>query len=171
MTVLIRHERPRDVPGVRRVLEAAFEQPDEADLVDALRESVSFRGDLALVAETDRGQVVGHVLFTPVIVGDATSGALALAPVGVDPAWQGQGIGTRLVRAGLEAAEVAGDRLVVVVGEPAYYGRFGFVPARKLGLTTPYDRTAGDAVQALGLRGYEGRPHGAVVYPAPFEGI
>jgi putative acetyltransferase len=129
----IRDERAGDIAAIRRVIERAFGQPDEANLVEALR-----RGDaltVSMVAEA-AGEIVGHVAFSPVTIrgSDTMSEGLGLAPLAVIPEQQRRGIGAALVRAGLEACRVRGHRVVVLVGEPAYYQRFGFSTASEFGL-------------------------------------
>ena len=129
----IRNERPGDASGIRRVIERAFGQAAEADLVEALR-----RGDaltLSMVAES-AGGIVGHVAFSPVTIrsGDATHEGLGLAPLAVLPEQQRHGIGSTLVRAGLDACRACGHPLVVVVGHPEYYQRLGFSTALQFGL-------------------------------------
>lgn len=131
---MIRRETPADVAAIRRVNEAAFGQPDEARLVDALREQAT--PFLSLVAE-EEGRIVGHICFTPVEVGEAV--ILGLAPMAVVPERQNQGIGSRLVEAGLEECRRAGFGAVVVLGHPDYYPRFGFAPAAPRGLRSEYD--------------------------------
>jgi putative acetyltransferase len=113
----------RDV--VRNVHRLAFRREDEGALVDALRDGG--HGRVSLVAEID-GAVVGHVLFSEVTVltGAGTERALSLAPLAVLPGFQGQGIGSALVRAGLQACRDQGHRVVIVLGHPHYYPRFGF---------------------------------------------
>jgi putative acetyltransferase len=93
--------------------------------------------------------------------------ALALAPVAVAPAAQGIGIGTAMVRELLRRSAEAGERLVVVVGEPEYYGRFGFVPAASMGIEGPFEE-AGDAFQAMAIGDPPMAPRGRVRYPEPF---
>jgi putative acetyltransferase len=129
----IRDEAPGDRPVVHQVESAAFGQPDEADLVDALREAA--HPQLSLVALAAGAQVVGHIFFSPVRVESARpSPPLAgLAPVGVLPAFQGQGAGSALIRAGIERCASIGWQAVFLVGNPAYYGRFGFELAAPLG--------------------------------------
>jgi putative acetyltransferase len=126
--ITIRPERRGDIPAIWRVNKAAFEQTAEADLVDALRRRRAVT--LSLVAE-EEGQIVGHVLFSPVTIEaeHKTRTAVALGPLAVLPAFQGRGIGSRLVTAGLEACRQAGHGVVIVLGHPNYYPRFGFVPA------------------------------------------
>jgi putative acetyltransferase len=122
----IRFERPEDAPRVRHIHEAAFGQPIEANLVERLRSSA---GALSLVAEDD--EVVGHILFTSVVVECAERQVLGmgLAPMAVLPGRQRLGIGSQLVTRGLELLRERGCPFVVVVGHPEYYPRFGFEPA------------------------------------------
>lgn len=131
--VTVRDERADDVIPIRRVIERAFGQPLEADLVDALR-----RGDaltVSMVAESE-GEVVGHIAFSPVTIraSDAVHEGLGLAPLAVLPGQQRCGIGKALVYAGLDACRARGHRIVVVVGDPAYYQRLGFATAGEFGL-------------------------------------
>ena len=111
----IRPERPADADAARAVTTAAFGQPDEARLVDRLRERAQVY--LGLVA-TGGDAVIGHILFTSVTLrGDQDSyTVMALAPMSVLPAWQRRGVGSALVRAGLTACREAGHDVVVVVG-------------------------------------------------------
>lgn len=130
----IRNEGIADIEAIRRVNEAAFGQLAEARLVDTLREEAT--PFLSLVADDD-GAVVGHICFTPVTAGETT--ILGLAPMAVLPERQNQGIGKKLVEAGLEACRRAGFGVVVVLGHPQYYPRFGFAPAATKGLRSEYD--------------------------------
>ena len=134
-TIVVRDEAPADAAAVRDVVTRAFEQPAEAKIVDALR--AAGKADVALVAECD-GRVVGHVLFSPVTLAGAPA-ASGLAPLAVAPELQRRGVGTALVRAGLARCRAAGHAFVVVLGSPAYYGRFGFVPADRYRLACEYD--------------------------------
>jgi putative acetyltransferase len=116
---------------------AAFGRTAEADLVDSLRQRGAYT--LSLVAEKE-GQVVGHILFTPVMIeGEERGEAVALGPVAVLPDYQNQGIGTQLIRAGLAACHERGDDVVAVLGHSAYYPRFGFVPSVRVGIRSEYD--------------------------------
>jgi putative acetyltransferase len=168
MAVRTRVELPPDAPATRRVHMAAFPGPDEADLVDALRRDPAWIPDLSLVAVDSRELIVAHALLTRLQVGDGWG--LSLAPVAVAPEWQRKGIGALLVRAALEAAEQAGERLVVVLGDPGYYGRFGFVPASRHAISGPYE-VRDDCFQVLPLPGYDGLPAGLCRYPKPFDGV
>lgn len=131
--VTMRNEQPRDAQAIRGVIELAFGQVDEGDLVDALRRAGALT--VSLVAEIE-DQVVGHIAFSPVTIRTphASRGALGLAPLAVLPDHQRRGIGSELVRRGLEASRSAGHRIVVVVGQPEYYQRFGFSRADRHGL-------------------------------------
>lgn len=115
----IRDERPEDRQAVWQVEADAFGRPDEADLLVGLEPDKAF----SLVAEAD-GRVVGHVLFTWLPIGSER--ALALAPLAVQPEFQRGGVGDHLVRRGLARARELGVAAVVVLGDPGYYGRFGF---------------------------------------------
>ena len=133
----IREERPEDAGTVRAVNLAAFETSVEANLVDALRDQA--RPIVSLVAE-DGGAIVGHILFSPVtLVHGPNLPMMGLAPMAVVPERQRTGIGSRLVRAGLEHCRREGVAAVVVVGHATYYPRFGFVPGSRFGLACEYD--------------------------------
>lgn len=142
---LIRPERFDDVTAIRRVHEAAFPADAEAKLVDRLR--TAGRLAVSLVAIVD-AEVVGHIAFSPVTLAGVPIG-LGLAPLAVLPTVAGRGIGAALVRAGLAACRQQGTGLVVVLGDPTYYARFGFTPASQFALRDEYG--GGDAFQAIEL--------------------
>jgi putative acetyltransferase len=137
MTINIRHEWVSDREAVRAVNERAFGQPDESALIERLR--AAGRISASLVAARD-GQVVGHILFTPVTIeSDGRSlPAIGLAPMAVLPEYQRQGIGSMLVRAGIEECRRLGHSRLVVLGHSAFYPRFGFVPASRFGVRSEY---------------------------------
>jgi len=133
----IRAEKSDDVEAVRRVNVAAFGRENEADLVDALRGVTSTFSFVTV----ESGQIVGHVFFSPVAIAGAyadDSLVLGLAPVAVLPNYQRQGIGSLLIQHGLKECARLGFKAVVVLGSPAYYPRFGFIPAKKKGLGCEY---------------------------------
>lgn len=132
--LLIRVELPRDIPAVREVNLAAFGRNTEADLVGTLRESAKFV--LSLVAVLGN-RVVGHILFTDML-GSAQRLA-GVAPMAVLPEFQRAGIGSALVRTGLEYLREQSFAGVVVLGHKDYYPRFGFRPAAEFGITTQFD--------------------------------
>ena len=129
MRVSIRAEKPRDEQGIFDVVEAAFETPAEAQLVRNLRPLVN--PWISMVA--CRGKlVVAHILFTPVKVGLAGM-SMALGPMAVAPEFQAQGVGSKLVRAGLIACRRRGHGVIFVLGHTDFYPRFGFRSAAPLG--------------------------------------
>jgi putative acetyltransferase len=160
---LIRPERGRDAPVVRALLEAAFGGTAEADLVERLRADHDLL--LALVAEQDH--VVGYIAFSRLVVEGTGRGdpAIALAPLAVAPAVQRCGIGTALMRTGLDMFTKAGEALVFVLGDPAYYCRFGFAPAE--GFASPY---AGPHFMARALAP-DAPTAGVVRYPRAFADL
>lgn len=134
MTVVIRTEEAIDIDAITAVHRACFPTEGEARLVDALR--AAGRLTISLVAVADNA-VVGHVAFSPVTSADGQTG-LGLGPIAVLDAHRRQGIGSHLVRTGLLAGKTADYGWCVVLGDPAYYSRFGFEPAPKFGLTDEY---------------------------------
>ncbi|MFG1653207.1 GNAT family N-acetyltransferase [Micromonospora sp. NPDC049275] len=183
--MLIRRETPADADAIRAVHAAAFATttgeaapveatplgalPVEATLVDALRADEGWLPAYSLVAIDSDGQVVGHVVATRGRVG-GESVALGLGPLGVLPGWQRRGVGTALMHAVLGAAEARDEPLVVLLGHPEYYPRFGFRPAVELGVTPP---------QPWGPRYFMARPltawrksiRGEFRYARPFDDL
>ena len=166
--ISIRPEKSAD-PGerasIRAIHEAAFGGSEEAELVDALR--AAGEALLSLIAELD-GRIVGHILFSRMWI-ETPSGlvsAVALAPVAVGPEFQRRGIGSLLIRRGLETIRSQGEQIVIVVGHPDYYPRFGFSPDRARQLRHPFPPEAFMALELTtgALDGIEGK----VVYPQPF---
>jgi putative acetyltransferase len=144
---MIRPAEPRDAEAIRAVHLAAFPTAAEADLVDRLERD----GDVAisLVAEA-QGEVVGHVLLSRmrVTAPERAYRALGLGPVGVTPPYQRGGIGSELILGALGVAGATGEELVFVLGEPEYYGRFGFSAETAAPFASPY---AGPFLMALAL--------------------
>jgi putative acetyltransferase len=164
----IRAESDTDHEAIRHVNRLAFGQDDEARIVDALRNGGYSR--LSLIAEVN-SVVVGHILFSdlPILTDSGTVSALSLAPMAVLPEYQNQGIGTALVRAGLEACRQQGHRIVVVLGHSDYYPRFGFSAKLAEPLASPFG--GGKSWMALELvPGALGGISGWVRYPPPFGG-
>ncbi|MBL8825909.1 MAG: N-acetyltransferase [Planctomycetaceae bacterium] len=145
MTTL-RPETPHDAAAIHALLVDCFPTDAEARLVDQLR--AAGRLLVSYVAEVE-GQIVGHVAFSPVTVASGATG-VGLAPVAVQVAQRRRGIAADLVTAGLAACRSLDYRWAVVLGNPAYYARFGFRPAREFGLSDEYG--GGDAFQAFELQ-------------------
>ena len=166
--LLIRIETPADILGVRAVNEAAFETSAEAALVDALRENGKFT--LSLIAEVE-GEIAGHILFTDIEMdpGGAEPRMLGLAPMAVLPGMQGKGIGSALVRRGLEDCRELGYRGVVVLGHPDYYPRFGFAPASGHGISCVYE-VPDEVFMAVALGSAE-LPRGRALFQPEFEAV
>jgi len=143
--VKIRNEHVGEAAAIHAVHSVCFSGDGEAQLVDLLR--AAGRLSVSLVAESD-GAIVGHVGFSPVTVASGSTGA-GLAPLAVLASHRRQGIGAMLVRAGLVACRDRGLGWVVVLGEPAYYSRFGFQSGPSWGLSDEYG--GGDAFQAIEL--------------------
>ncbi|MFD1146104.1 GNAT family N-acetyltransferase [Saccharothrix hoggarensis] len=165
--MLIRRETGADVEAVHAVTEAAFaERPGgEAWLVGELRADPGWIPALSLVAEVD-GEVVGHVVCTRGSVGGAP--ALGLGPLSVLPARQRSGVGKALVHAVLGAADALDEPVVVLLGDPAYYSRFGFRLASTFGITPPVADWE-PHFQARALSAYTPALRGAFRYAEPFD--
>ena len=162
----IRAARDGDREAIRWLCEEAFGQPDEGKLVDAL---VADGDDvLELVAEKD-GQIVGHVLFSTLMVEsqNRSYSAVALAPLAVSPTVQKQGIGSALVEEAHRQLRLAGETLSVVLGDAAYYGRFGYTHARAAGFDCEWQ---GEHLQALDWSA-DAPTKGKLVYAAAFSAL
>lgn len=136
--LVIREERPGEVAAIHTLNVQAFGQPQEADLVDALRRNDGVL--LSLVAERNHA-LVGHILYSPVSVvshGESVMGA-GLGPMAVAPTLQRTGIGSKLVEAGNARIRQQGHPFIILVGHPAYYPRFGFRPAKDYGFRCQWD--------------------------------
>jgi putative acetyltransferase len=163
----IRNERPEDYPAVRDVNVRAFGGHIEATLVDMLR--AANKALISLVA-ADSSQVVGHILFSAITVAEAPEAfrGVGLAPMSVLPEFQNKGIGSALVRQGIEACRRNGYDAVVVLGHANYYPRFGFSKAKDHGLDNEYN--AVDSFMVMELReGVLGTIRGLVKYEPEFN--
>jgi putative acetyltransferase len=168
----IRLEIPGDEPGVRHVELSAFPGPEEADIVDRIRREAPV-GWHSLVAVDAAGVVVGHLLLSPCPVegadGDRVSEVLAIGPVAVLPEVQFRGVGSALMAAATGLAIARAVPAVVLLGHPLYYARFGFVPARGLGLEPPAQAWPDAAWMARLLPAWTDDMGGTVRYPEAFE--
>ena len=168
MSVFIRSQAPADAAAVRVVTNRAFGHHEGVgDLVDALAASPA---RLSLVAQSDSGDIVGHVMLSRGWV-DAERelvDVLILSPLSVDPDFQRRGIGGRLVRAALAGAESLGAPAVFLEGSWRYYPRFGFEPGEKYGFTAPSPRIPGPAFQVVLLAAWQDWMTGHLIYPEAF---
>jgi putative acetyltransferase len=174
--VLIRAETAADTQAIFATQAAAFRRRDglppeaipmEAPLVDALRaDPDAWIPDLSLVAD-DGGEVVGHVICSRAWVGEEARPVLGLGPIGVLPDRQGDGIGSTLMRGAIRAADELGEALIGLLGNPEFYGRFGFVASTEHGITPP-DPAWGDLFQVRPLAAHDPAVTGTFRYAAAF---
>ncbi len=165
MGIVIRHEAASDAPAIRAITEAAFRNAPHASgaepfIVEALRRAGALA--LSLVAEAD-GAVIGHVALSPVSISDGAPGWFGLGPISVAPASQRRGVGSRLMREALRLLRERGAAGCVLLGDPAYYGRFGFRAEPDLVLPD----VPPEFFQALAFR--SSLPRGTVAYHEAFE--
>ncbi len=164
--MIVRAAKPADHPGIRAVTEAAFGQPDEADLIERLR------ADGDVIAEQlahDGESVIGHILFSRLRMSESGEMPVlaALAPMAVTPERQKQGVGALLAAAGLADCKAAGVEAVIMLGHPDYYPRFGFSAEKARPLEAPF---SGEAFMALELaEGALEKARGKLIYPAAFD--
>jgi putative acetyltransferase len=155
--VIVRRETAKEHAAIRRVNEAAFAGADEADLIDRLRVEGAVLA--SFVAERE-GEIVGHILFSRILIETASGSlaAVALAPMAVVPEHQRQGVGGQLIRHGLDWLRGRGEAIVLVVGHPSYYPRFGFSSDRARTIASPFPSEAFMALELVpaaldGIRG------------------
>ncbi len=158
----VRLEETTDWPALYAIYAAAFGQLAEADLVRHMHDD----GDLILSVTAYTDEPVGHIAYSKLSLHEISAiKACVLAPLAVCPLFQKQGVGAALVRHSLKRLTENGHNLVVVLGEPHYYGRFGFTPRLAERLKTPYD---GPYLQALALSDQGKDAHGSVSYARAF---
>jgi putative acetyltransferase len=179
VTIELRSEQPEDAAAIREIHRLAFGRPAEADIVDSIRAADA--AVLSMVAVELEGArsigdattpLMGHVLYTKVTVAGEDGGVslLGLAPVAVLPSHQGRGVGTMLIEASLEQLRAEGCLAVVVVGDPQYYPRFGFLPGSRWGLRWEAD-APDDVFMVVELfPGALAGIHGTVRFRPEFEG-
>jgi putative acetyltransferase len=177
MSILVRPEQPADVEAVQRVIAAAFPVVDgtadgtvvEVGLNDDLRRDPAWIPALSLVAVRD-GRVVGQLTSSYGTLTDPAGGrtkVVGIGPVAVHPQEQGSGVGRALLTSVIDRARQAGEAALVLLGDPAFYGRFGFRPAVDAGIAAP-DPRWGEHFQALVLNP-DARLSGRFAYAAPFD--
>ncbi len=140
--MIIRQENKNDYEKVYNLVKLAFENAthsdgDEQNLVTRLRESEAFIPELSLVAEVE-DEIVGHILFTKIKIGDSNTVGVALAPLAVKPQFQNRGIGGELIKEGHRIAKELGYGFSVVLGHDRYYPKFGYQPAKQYSIIAPF---------------------------------
>jgi putative acetyltransferase len=148
--IKIREEIFQDIDAIRAINEKAFGQPQEANIVDKLRANCD--GLLSLVALQDE-EIIGHILFSSVTI-DGSFGMLkgmGLAPMAVLPEFQRQGVGSELVKAGIEILRKSKCSFIIVLGHPEYYPKFGFEPASRYGIKSQWEGVPDNAFMILWL--------------------
>ena len=169
MNLRIRPESPADFPQISDLVIAAFGQPDEARLIELIRQSPHYVPELALVAE-EEGQIVGQLMLSRIgLASNPPSQVLDLAPMAVTPARQRSGVGSALVTHALGEADRRREPLVVVLGHPGYYPKFGFEPASRHGIYPPWPNIPDAAFMVALLSGYKQHYRGTVIYPPAFD--
>lgn len=170
--ITIRPEMLEDYAVIFEVNKLAFGQENEAHLVENIRQAANFNPKLSLVAIKNE-KIVGHLLFSPIVIQTPKDNipALALAPLAVRPEFQNQGIGSKLVKQGLEECQSLGHKVVVVIGHPNYYTRFGFSSATAKGLKAPFP-VPDEAFMVLELvSGALDEISGMIKYPPVFDEV
>ena len=138
----IRREQPSDFAHIHTLIKTAFATADYSDqqeqfLVERLRQDPAFLPKLALVAEHENGQIIGHIVFSQALINDTK--VLALAPLSVHPNYQKQGVGAALIQHAHKFIQALDYPAVVVLGYSDYYAKFGYQHVGRLGLTAPFD--------------------------------
>lgn len=170
--MIIRIETTEDCRSVYNVHVAAFGgQPYEAELVERIRKTPQFVQELSLVMEVE-GELIAHMLLSEAEVSNGSDrhNVLALAPLAVRPEWQRKGVGEKMITNGLSIAKELGYSLVFVLGHPAYYPKFGFVPARKHGIELNQFDAPDEAFMVYELiPGVLAQVNGELLYPEAFK--
>jgi putative acetyltransferase len=164
--VKIRPERGGEQDAVRKINEEAFGRVVEADLVDAIRASDRFVPELSLIAENG-GELVGHVLLSYVRVEPGGHPVLQLGPLAVLPAHQGRGVGSALMRHALRASDAREEPLILIEGNPRYYGKFGFERSTRAGIDPP-PGVSGEYFMARKLTAHDPALRGQAIYSDAF---
>ncbi|WP_229640143.1 GNAT family N-acetyltransferase [Waterburya agarophytonicola] len=166
--IKIRLEEAQDYSNIFQLNSLAFGQENEAELIEKIRKSDRYIPELSLVAELD-SKIVGHIIFSYIdLVDRETTLVLALAPIAVLPEYQNRGIGSLLITTGLEIAEKIQIPMVIVLGNPKFYNRFGFKPAINYGIKSPFD--VGDEYFMVKFFNSDRHKYkGKVIYPITFN--
>ena len=171
MICTIRAEQAAAAEAIRSINNEAFGQADESQLIEAVRASEGFIPGLSLISEL-AGKPVGHILFSRIHIETASESVpvLSLAPMAVLAEYQRKGIGSALVRYGLDECKRLGWKIVIVLGHAAYYPRFGFAPARSAGIECPWPEVPDEAWMVAELaEGALRHVQGVVRYSVAFD--
>jgi putative acetyltransferase len=165
--IKIRIENSHDHLQISKVNILAFARENEANLITEIRSSDCYIPELSLVAEID-DTIVAHIMFSYIeLMGEERLQVLSLAPVAVISEFQRQGIGTALIKHGLEKADAMGEALAIVLGSPLFYNRFGFMSSAIYGIKCPFD-VPEDVFMVKVFKNFQPKYQGEVVYPAAF---
>ena len=165
----IRPETPLDYPAIAGVHTLAFGRNNEAQLIEQIRAFKHYIPSLSLIAELNH-TIIGHILLNYVnLIGEEQWQVLSLAPIAVRPEFHNQGVGSQLVEVALERAEID-ELLVVVLGNPRFYSRFGFEPASRYGIEAPFPVPEA-AFMIKPLQNYRQPFRGKVIYPSVFNKV
>jgi putative acetyltransferase len=169
--VIVRAETPADRENIRRLVDEAFGDTITSAIVDAIWDSDRFVPDLSLVA-VSAGQTFGHVISSYVdLLVPGTRRVLQVGPLAVVPSHQGRGIGTALMEETIRIADERGEPLLLIEGNPAYYGRFGFTRADEHGIEMPPESHGPQFFMLRPLGAYDSTLRGRAVYPPETFGV
>jgi putative acetyltransferase len=168
--VIVRAETPDDHDTIRRIVDKAFGDTITSAIVDGIRASDRFVPELSLVAVYE-GQPLGHVISSYVDVVPGSRRVLQVGPLAVVPSHQRCGIGTALMRETIRIADERGEPMLLIEGDPAYYGRFGFTRADEEGIEMPPESHGPQYFMIRPLRAYDSSLRGRAVYPPETFGV
>jgi predicted N-acetyltransferase YhbS len=146
-----RREEDKDRDEVYRIHQDAFQRTDEAELVEKLRRNKQFNPNLSFIALVNK-KIVGHILFTPILINSKSYSSLALAPLSILSEYQRQGIGSQLMEYALNEVKAQDFSVIIVLGHEHFYPRFGFLPAKKFRIQPPFPLENKDCFMVLELK-------------------